>query len=104
MGLYNPPPPATLMQSVTQEKILILVTFNIIQCHIIIFYSGVDTINPSLTGESISIESMGIVYQQLFFFISLLSHTYSAIQIYISVNFCDGLKWQSIILHRALHR
>ena len=83
------------MQSVTQEKILILVTFNIIQSHITIFYSGVDTINPPLTGESISIESMGIVYQQLFF-ISLLSHTYSAIQIYISVNFCDGLKWRTV--------
>ena len=38
---------------------------------------------------------MGIVYQQLFF-ISLESHTYSVIQIYLSVNFCDGLKWQTV--------
>ena len=38
------------MQSVTQEKVLILVTFNIIQCHITIFYSGVDTINPRPAG------------------------------------------------------
>ena len=59
------------MQSVTQDKILILVTFNIVQCHITIFYSGVDTINPPLTGESISIESMGIVYQQLFYLIAV---------------------------------
>ena len=65
------------MQSVTQEKVLILVTFNIIQCHITIFYSGVDTINPPLTGESISIESIGIVYQQLFFYLIAAPHIFS---------------------------
>ena len=75
-GTIQPLPPVTLMQSVTEEKILSLVTFTIIQCHITIFYA-INTINPPLTGESISIESMGIVYQQPFFYLIAVPHIFS---------------------------